>query len=79
MEKATKAQRGSRGIALSLSFTSALVGVGGQRHAPAGLPLGNTRYPCTGGWVGPRVGLDGFKDLAPVTSRFTDWAIPAHN
>jgi len=27
-----------------LSFTSALHGVGGQRHAPAALPPGNTRY-----------------------------------
>ena len=23
------------------------------------LPLGKTRYHCTGGWVGPRAGLDG--------------------
>ena len=34
------------------------MGVGGQRHARAALSLGKTRYPCTGGWVGPRAGLD---------------------
>jgi hypothetical protein len=28
-----------------LSLTSALDGVGGQRHAPAALPSGKTRYP----------------------------------
>jgi hypothetical protein len=45
----------------SYSFTtSAIDGVSGRRHAPAAL------YPrewtpgthCTGGWVGPRTGLD---------------------
>jgi hypothetical protein len=30
-------QRGSRGIAVTLSLTSALDGVGGKRHAPAAL------------------------------------------
>jgi len=29
----------------TLSLTSALDGVGGQRHAPAALPPGKTRYP----------------------------------
>jgi hypothetical protein len=29
----------------TLSLTSALVGVGGQRHASAALPPGKTRYP----------------------------------
>jgi hypothetical protein len=58
LEQATKAQRGSRGKALSL--ISALDGVGGQRHAPAALPPG--KKPGThfiGGWAGPRAGLDG--------------------
>ena len=31
--------------------------VGGQRHTPAALPPGMTRYP--GGWVDPRAGPDG--------------------
>jgi hypothetical protein len=34
--------------------------VGGQRHAPAALLLGKRPGThCIGGWVGPRVGLDG--------------------
>jgi len=50
----------------NLSLTSALVGMGGQHHAPAALPPG-TR-PCThcvGGWVGPRAGLDGCRKSCP--------------
>jgi hypothetical protein len=41
-------------------FTSALDGVSGQRHATAAFCPGE-RTPgthCTGGWVGPRAGLD---------------------
>ena len=36
------------------------MGVGGQSHAPAGLPPGK-RYGtrCTGDWVGPSASLDG--------------------
>jgi len=35
------------------------MGVSDQRHAPAVLPPGNTRYThCIGGWVGSRTGLD---------------------
>ena len=59
LEQATKAKRGSRYIS-TLSLTSALDGVGGQSHALAALPPGKrpgTHY--TGGWEGPRVGLDG--------------------
>ena len=44
---------------------------------------------CTGGWMGPRTGLDGCgksrpppgfypRTVQPVASRYTDWAIPAH-
>jgi hypothetical protein len=45
----------------SYSFTtSALDGVSGQLHAPAALyPRGkDPGTHCTGGWVGPRAGLD---------------------
>jgi hypothetical protein len=63
--------------------------VGGQRHAPAALPTGKRPGThCTGGWVGPRAGLDGcwksrpHRDSIPgrfsYTSRYTDWAITAH-
>ena len=48
------------------------MGLGGQHHAPAALPPGKTRIThCTGGWVGPRAGLDGcgksrpHRDLVP--------------
>jgi hypothetical protein len=44
----------------TLSLTSALDGVGCQRDAPAALPPPpvRPRTPRTGGWVGPRAGLD---------------------
>jgi hypothetical protein len=43
----------------SLSLTSALDGVGGQRHAPAALPTGKRPGThCTEDWVGPRAGQD---------------------
>ena len=42
------------------------MGVGGQRHAPAALPPGKKPGThCTGGWVGPRVGLDGCGESRP--------------
>jgi hypothetical protein len=45
----------------SYSFlTSALVGVSGQNHAPAGINLQgkDSGTHWMGGWVGPRAGLD---------------------
>ena len=43
----------------TLSLTSALDGVGGQRHTPAALaPRKGNGTHCTGGWVGPTAGLD---------------------
>jgi hypothetical protein len=69
-------------------LTSALKGVGGQHHAPAALSPGKTRYPLhrrLGGPQGrsgrvrkisPLSGLDP-RTVQPVTSRYTDWAIPA--
>jgi hypothetical protein len=43
-----KGHTGSRGIVLILD------GVGGQRHAPAALPLGRTRYPLYRRLGGPQ-------------------------
>jgi hypothetical protein len=82
LEQATRAQRGSRGIAL-LSLTSALDGMGGRYHAPAALPPGKTRYPLKGVWVELRAGMDGRgksrpppgfdpRTFQPVASRYTD-------
>jgi len=41
------------------------MGVGGQCHVPATLPPGKTQYHYIGGWVGPRVGLDGGRKSRP--------------
>jgi len=67
----------------TLSLTSALDGVGGQRHASAALPPGKTRYPLyrrlggTQGWSGRvrKISLPpGFdpRTVQPVASRYTD-------
>jgi hypothetical protein len=63
--------------------------VGGQRHAQAALSPGKTRYPLYRRLGGPQSrsgrvqkisdppGFDP-RTVQPVTSRYTDWAIPAH-
>ena len=73
----------------TLPSTSGLDGVGGQRHSPAALPAGKTRYPLhrrLGGPQGrygrvrkilPPPGFDS-RTVQPVASRYTDCAIPAH-
>jgi len=67
----------------NLSLTSALDGVGGQRHAPAALPPGKTRYPLYRRLVGPP-GWSGRmrkisppprfdpRTVQPAASRYTD-------
>ena len=64
------------------------MGMGGQRHSPAALPPGKTRYPLysrlggrqdrSGGVrkISPPSGFDP-RTVRPVASRYTDWAIPA--
>ena len=60
--------------------------VGGRRHAPAALPLENTRYPLYRRLGGP-MGRSGrvpkisppYRTVQPSASRCTNWAIPAHN
>jgi hypothetical protein len=71
------------------------MGVSGQNHAPAAL-YPEERTPgthCTGGWVGPRAGLDAKARgtfsasvrnrtpvVQPVVRHYTDWASAApHN
>jgi len=50
----------------TLSLTSALDGLGGQRHAPAALPPGKRPGThCIGGWMGPRAGLNGCGKFRP--------------
>ena len=65
------------------------MGVGGQHHAPAVLPLGKTRYPLykrlgrpqgrSGRLrkISPPPGFDP-RAVQPVASCYTDWTIPAH-
>ena len=63
------------------------MGVGGQRHAPAALPQERPGIHCTGGWVGPRAGMDrcgksrsppGFdpRTVQAAACRYTDHTIP---
>ena len=64
------------------------MGVGGQRHAPAALPPGKTRYPLYGRLGGPQGRSGRMRKILPppvfdprtaqsVASRYTDWAISA--
>ena len=74
---------GEKRYSSTLSLTSALDGVGGQRHAPAALPPRKTRYPLyrrLGGPQGrsgrlqkisPPPGFDP-RTVQPVASRCTD-------
>jgi hypothetical protein len=72
----------------TLSLTSALDGVGGQRHAPAALPPGKTRCPFYRRLGGPQHRSGRVRKISPppgfdpqtvqsVASRSTDCAIPA--
>ena len=63
--------------------------MGGQRHAPAALPPGRTRYPLYRRLGGPQGGSGqvgkisppppGFdpQTVQPVASRYTDWSYPS--
>jgi hypothetical protein len=64
--------------------------MGGQLHASDALPLERAHVPLGGGWVGPRVGVDGVWQsespllplgieswiIQPVESCCTDQAVP---
>jgi hypothetical protein len=86
--KGHEGPEGWLGFSYALSLTSALDGVGGQRHAQAALPPGKSCTPCIGGWVRPGASLDGCGKSrhhrnsisgpsSRVESRYTDRAIPA--
>ena len=49
---------GEQGYSCTLSLTSALDGVGGQRHVPAAFPSGMNRHTLYGGLVGSMTGLE---------------------
>jgi len=68
----------------TLPSTSALDGVGGQRHASAALPAGKTRYILYRRLGGPQVRFGRVRKISspprfdprsvqPVASRYTDW------
>ena len=83
LEQATKAQRGSRCIALLFLLHRCCMWMGGQRYAPAALPPGKVRYQLyrrLGGPEGqsgvvrkmlPPPGSDP-RTVKPVASRYTD-------
>ena len=87
LEQAMKAQRGKQRYSSTLSLTSALEGMSGQRHAPATLSPGKRHVThFTGDQVGSRSGRvrkisspPGFhpRSVQPVASRYTDGAIAA--
>jgi len=60
-----KSQEGEQRYSPSISLTSALDGVGGQRKAPAALLPERPGTHCIGGWVSPRAGLDRCGKLRP--------------
>ena len=74
----------------TLSLISALDGVGGQRHAPAALSPGKTRYPlyrrlcgheCRSGRKRKFRPPPGFNPriVPPIAIRYTDCAMAAHS
>ena len=67
------AHRGSRGIALLFLHHGSRRRARGQRHSPAAFyPRERPGTHCTGGWVGPRAGLDGCGKSLPHRIRFPD-------
>jgi len=53
-------------------MTAALEGVSGQQHAPTAIyPRERPYTHFTGGWVGPRAGLDGRK-ISPYRDSIPD-------
>jgi hypothetical protein len=65
LEQSTKAQRGEYRYSSTLSLTSALDGVGCQRHAPAALPPVNNRYPLYRRLGGPKGRSERVRKISP--------------
>jgi len=73
---------GEQRYSSTLSLTSGLDGVGGQRRAPAASPQRKTRYPLyRSGQVRKVFPTPGFnpRTVQPVASRSKDRAVPTHN
>ena len=84
-----KGPKGESKYSSTLSLTSVLNGVGGQRHAPAALPPRKNRYSLyrrLGRLQGRSGRVRKFspspefdpQTIQPVVIRYTDWAIPAN-
>jgi hypothetical protein len=72
-EQGTKSQKWGRSIALFFLQPRHQMEVGGQRHAPDALsPAKKQGTHCTGGWVGPRTGLDWCGKSRPTGIRSPD-------
>jgi len=68
--RSSVAQRVGRGIVLLFHDRGTRRGVSGQQHALAALyHRERTGTHFTRGWVGPRAGLDGWKNLVPTGIR----------
>ena len=73
LEEATKTQGGEKSYSSALSLTTALDGVGGQRHAPAALPPEKTRYSLYRRLGGPQGRSGRVRIISPPTGiRFPD-------
>ena len=66
MKQATKVWMG---VSSTLSLTLALEGVGGQRHAPAALPPGNTRYSLYRRLGGPQRRSERVRKISSISTR----------
>ena len=71
LETATKAQRGLQ-VSSTLSLTSTLYGVGGQRHASADLAPGKTRYSLYRRLGGIQSRSGSAENLAPTVIQSPD-------
>ena len=83
--------KGEQMYSSTISLNSALDGVGGQRHTPAALPPGKTRYPLRGRLGGPQGQSGRVRKISlpppefdlwtvqSVARRYTDYASPAYS
>ena len=79
-----KGPNGKQMYSSTLPSTLALDGGGGQRHVPAALPPGKTRYLLYWRLGGPQGRSGQMRKISPpqgfdpqtVASRYTDYAIP---
>jgi hypothetical protein len=69
-------KEGEYGYSSTLSLTYALGGVGGQRHVPAALPPGKTRYPLCGRLGGPQIRYGRVRKISPPRDSIAEPSSP---